>query len=103
MGNADTFLRGIQALNRGDLEGMLEVACDDVEIVPLRAFVQGTVYRGAAGVAAFLADNQASFDSFEVTQVSAGVAEYRAGLLARWEDFGDGARARAAAGPGSSG
>jgi ketosteroid isomerase-like protein len=124
------FCRVVEVVNAGslDLDDFAGLFTDDVEVIPYRAAVQGTVYRGAAGLRAFLADNEASFQAYEIsfddvrevgdhrvlgigrfrivgrasgaeaTQVTAGVAEFRDGRICRWEDFGDAERARAAAG-----
>lgn len=49
-------LRLADAFNRRDVEAMWELLTPDVEIVPLRAPLEGTVYRGTDQVERLLAD-----------------------------------------------
>ena len=48
--------RGIEAYNRGDVEGMLETTAEDVVMVPVRSLLEGGEYRGHDGVRRFMAD-----------------------------------------------
>jgi ketosteroid isomerase-like protein len=48
--------RGIDAYNRGDVEGMLETTSEDVVMVPMRALLEGGEYHGHDGVRRFMAD-----------------------------------------------
>jgi ketosteroid isomerase-like protein len=57
---------GVEALNRGDVGG-LEAALDpDVELVPLRAVLDGTVYRGHEGMRRWLADIGEDWTRYEL-------------------------------------
>ena len=57
---------GVAALNRGDVGG-LEAALDpDVELVPLRAVLDGTVYRGHEGMRRWLADIGEDWTTYEL-------------------------------------
>lgn len=57
--NVETLRRGLQAWNRGDLDGMLELLDPDVEMRPVIAeAVEGAqvVYRGISGARRFWED-----------------------------------------------
>jgi ketosteroid isomerase-like protein len=48
--------RGIDAYNRGDVEGLIAATDPDVVLVPVRSLLEGGEYRGHEGVRRFLAD-----------------------------------------------
>lgn len=54
--------RGIDAFNRRDVEAFRALCAPDVEIVPLRAALEGTVYRGPDAVTRFFTDVDESWD-----------------------------------------
>jgi ketosteroid isomerase-like protein len=68
MSNADaeTIRNGILALNRGDVEGIAAVLDPDVELVPLRAVLDGSVYRGHAGLRRWVDDMAEDWEHFEL-------------------------------------
>lgn len=49
-------MRGIDAYNQGDVEGVIAMTDPDVELVPVRALLEGGGYRGHDGVREFMAD-----------------------------------------------
>ena len=57
---------GVAALNRGDVGGLAEALDPDVELVPLRAVLDGTVYRGHEGMRRWLADMGEDWTRFEL-------------------------------------
>jgi len=57
---------GVEALNRGDVDGLAEALDPDVELVPLRAVLDGTVYRGHEGMRRWLADMGEDWTRFEL-------------------------------------
>jgi ketosteroid isomerase-like protein len=125
--NVVRFRRAIDAINRGDAEGLVEGAAEDVLFLPARSEVMGP-FRGHDGLRRFVAENAESFDIFtyQLTEVrdlgdrlfvdgrlrvrgrggqvetvvdSAGVATYDdAGRLIRWDDYRERRLALAAAG-----
>ena len=125
--NVDVLRRGIEAMNRGDLSGMLAESAEDVVVWARRSAVAGE-YRGHVGIQRLFADNAESFEAYKVefTDVrdlgddrllalgtvrvkvrgggvateapSAGIAEFENGKLKRWYDYGDRGEALAAAG-----
>jgi ketosteroid isomerase-like protein len=44
--NVETTRRAIEYINRGDREALRELTAPSPEIIPLRAALEGTVYRG---------------------------------------------------------
>ena len=67
--NVEAFKRGLEAGNRGDVEGLLEVLDPDVEWhTALHALLAGdaTVYRGHAGVREMLRDMYEAFDEIQI-------------------------------------
>ena len=50
-------------LNRGDREGFQRLLAPDAEIIPLRAALEGTVYRGPSSSADFWADTDESWET----------------------------------------
>jgi ketosteroid isomerase-like protein len=125
--NVETFRRSVEAVNRWDIEAILEAVDPEVVWEPLRSQVQGA-YRGRQGMRDFLADTTESFDSFRLDHTdvrdlgdgrvlaigtahirgkgsgietdvpTAGIATYRQGRLIHWKDFGEKDQALEAAG-----
>jgi ketosteroid isomerase-like protein len=62
----ETIQEGIAALNRGDLDGVLEMLDPDVELLPLRGALDGSVYRGHEGIRRWLEDMNEDWREFEV-------------------------------------
>jgi ketosteroid isomerase-like protein len=59
--NVELARRMIEWFNAGDAEAAQAHATDDVEIVPLRAVMEDTTYRGPEAFAAFMSDNDESW------------------------------------------
>ena len=59
-------LRGVDAFNRRDAETFSALGTSDVEVVPMRAAVEGTSYRGPDGVAKFFAEVDEIWDAISV-------------------------------------
>ncbi|HEX2129910.1 MAG TPA: nuclear transport factor 2 family protein [Solirubrobacterales bacterium] len=124
--NVETFLAGMDAINRGDAEALIAVTDPEAVSEPLRMSVEGA-YRGHEGARRFLADNAESFEDFradytelreldddrvlatgtihvrgrgseiETDVPTAGIATFRKGRILHWKDYGDAERARQAA------
>jgi ketosteroid isomerase-like protein len=65
-GDVETIRSGLAALNRRDIDGMLATLRADVELVPLRAVLDGTVYRGHQGLRSWLADMAEDWDELHI-------------------------------------
>jgi ketosteroid isomerase-like protein len=62
--NVELVRKGLEAFNRRDLAGMLETLDPDVELLPLRAVLEGEAYRGHDGVLKWLSDMDEDWESF---------------------------------------
>ena len=62
----DLIRAGVEAFNRRDLEGMLQSLDPEVELEPLRAVLEGSVYRGHEGVREYLEDMKEDWEDFEI-------------------------------------
>jgi ketosteroid isomerase-like protein len=76
--DVETIRAGLAALNRRDLDAMLATLQPDAEMVPLRAVLEGTVYRGHDGLRRWLADMDEDWedlriDTDEVRSLESGV------------------------------
>jgi ketosteroid isomerase-like protein len=64
--DVETIREGIAALNRGDVDDMLATLDADVELVPLRGALDGSVYRGHDGMRQWLEDMNEDWKEFEL-------------------------------------
>jgi uncharacterized protein len=64
--DVETIRRGIAALNSGDVDGMASTLDPDVELVPLRAVLDGTSYRGHEGLRRWMDDMIEDWTRFEI-------------------------------------
>jgi ketosteroid isomerase-like protein len=64
--DVETIRSGLAALNRRDIDGMLATLRADVELVPLRAVLDGTVYTGHDGLRRWLTDMTEDWDEFQI-------------------------------------
>jgi ketosteroid isomerase-like protein len=62
----DLIARGVDAFNAGDIDGMLAPFHPDVEFQPLRAVLEGTVYRGHEGFRRWLEDMAEDWERFDL-------------------------------------
>jgi ketosteroid isomerase-like protein len=60
--NVEIAQRLVEWFNAGDADALQAHLTDDVEIVPLRAEIEDTVYRGPGAAAAFAADSDESWE-----------------------------------------
>jgi ketosteroid isomerase-like protein len=63
--NVEAIHRGVDAMNRGELDTILDLVDDEILWEPLRASVEGS-YRGHAGMRRYWVDTAESFELFEV-------------------------------------
>jgi ketosteroid isomerase-like protein len=124
--NVDRFVKGIDAFNRGDVEGLLRFMDPEIHFVHRLAALQGD-FVGLDGVRGWFADLGENFvngqvecrdvrdlgdrvlglgtlhatgkeSGVETEQIFAAVARYRDGLMTEYTDFGDVDQALEAAG-----
>src|SRR5437899_1410000 len=61
--NVEIVHQAVEAFNRHDAEAMQALCTSDVEVVPLRAAMEGTAYRGPNALARFIADSDESWEN----------------------------------------
>jgi ketosteroid isomerase-like protein len=64
--NLDIVRAGVDAWNRRDSEAAIGFLAPDAELIPMRAVFEGTVYRGAEGFKALLADMSEDWEDFRL-------------------------------------
>jgi len=64
--NADLVRGSFAAFNARDLDALLAISDPDSEWVPFRAQLEGSSYRGHAGIRQFLADMDADWSEFTI-------------------------------------
>jgi ketosteroid isomerase-like protein len=114
----EAFLRGVDAINRGDATVTLDLVDEETVFEPLRAATEGA-YVGTEGMRRFLVDTAEAFDLFKASYTdirdlgagrllaigtirmrgrvsgaesdvpSAAIAEFRDGRMVRYKDYGD--------------
>jgi ketosteroid isomerase-like protein len=62
----ETIREAVAALNRRDVEGIAASLDPDVELVPLRAVLDGSTYHGHAGLRRWLEDMREDWTQFEL-------------------------------------
>lgn len=64
--NLEVLRRAVEAFNENDAEAMQALCTPDVEFLPLRAVLEGTVYRGPGAAAQMLADFIETWDDLYI-------------------------------------
>jgi ketosteroid isomerase-like protein len=64
--DVETIRAAVAALNRGDVEALAAALDPDVELVPLRAVLDGSVYRGHEGLRRWLDDMSEDWVGFQL-------------------------------------
>ena len=65
-GTVERLRRGVEAFNRRDIDGALEPLDPDVELVPLKAALEGGSYRGHEGLRRYLGDMSDDWERFHL-------------------------------------
>jgi ketosteroid isomerase-like protein len=60
--DSETARAGIEAYNRGDIEGLIAMAHPDIRMVPMRSLLEGGEYVGHEGVRQFMADTEEDWE-----------------------------------------
>ena len=85
----ETIRAGLAALTRRGVDGMLATLRPDVELVPVRAVLDGSVYRGHEGLRTWLADMGEDWDDFRIDSYEvSGLDERRVLVLGRFHARG---------------
>jgi len=77
--DVETIREGLAALNRGDVDAMKAAVDPEVELVPLRAVLDGSTYHGHEGLRRWMDDMVEDWTEYELTLHE--VRELRPGRL----------------------
>ena len=64
--NVEIVRRSFEAFNTRDVDALVSLSAEDCEWVPLRAQLEGMVYRGHEGVRQFVSDMDEDWESFRI-------------------------------------
>jgi ketosteroid isomerase-like protein len=64
--NVEIVRAGLDAWNRRDVPAVLQILDPDAELLPMRAVLEGAVYRGPEGFQAFLEDMREDWEQFRL-------------------------------------
>jgi ketosteroid isomerase-like protein len=64
--NVEIVRRSFEAFNARDVDGLISLTAEECEWLPLRAQLEGIVYRGHAGVRQFVSDMDADWEAFRI-------------------------------------
>jgi ketosteroid isomerase-like protein len=64
--NLEIVRAGLDAWNRRDVDAVLEVLHPEAELHPMRAVLEGNVYRGAEGFKTFAKDMREDWEEFQL-------------------------------------
>src|SRR3954466_13885569 len=67
--NVDVVRAAYSAFNARDVDELVSLSADDCEWVPLRAQLEGIVYRGHEGVRQFVIDMDEDWETFRIDPV----------------------------------
>ena len=85
----ETVRAGLAALNRRDVDGMLATLHPDAEMIPLKAVLEGSVYRGHAGLRRWYADMSEDWDDLRIdVEEVRSLGDGRVLVLARFHALG---------------
>jgi uncharacterized protein len=86
--NVETIRKGLEAFNRRDVAGIMEICHPDAEFVPLRAVLEGGAYRGEEGLHSFFADVMEEWSELRIEPQEFREAGDRVLLLGRFQARG---------------
>jgi ketosteroid isomerase-like protein len=86
--NVEVVRAAYSAFNARDVEGLLRVSAEDCEWQPLRAQLEGIVYRGHQGVRQFVSDMDADWESFRIDPLEFHDGQDRVAVIGRVRALG---------------
>jgi uncharacterized protein len=87
--DVETIRAGLAAVNRRDVEGMLSTLHPDAEMVPAKAVLEGSVYRGHEGLRRWVDEMAEDWDDFHIDPHEVrGLEEGRVLVLGRFQARG---------------
>ncbi len=81
--NVEVVRAAYGAFNARDIEGLLRLSAEDCEWRPLRAQLEGIVYRGHQGVRQFVEDMDQDWEAFRIDPLEFHDREDRVAVIGR--------------------
>jgi ketosteroid isomerase-like protein len=86
--NVEIVRTAYAAFNARDVDGLLRLSAEDCEWRPLRAQLEGTVYRGHRGVRQFVSDMDEDWEAFRLDPLEFHDSQDRVAVIARVSALG---------------
>jgi len=86
--NVEVVRAAYDAFNARDVDGLLQLSADDCEWQPLRAQLEGIVYRGHEGVRQFVSDMDEDWEAFRIDPLEFHDREERVAVVGRVSALG---------------
>jgi ketosteroid isomerase-like protein len=81
--NVEIVRRSFDAFNARDVDGLLRLCAEDCEWLPLRAQLEGIVYRRHQGVRQFLSDMDEDWEAFRIDPLEFHDYQERVAVIGR--------------------
>jgi ketosteroid isomerase-like protein len=81
--NVEIVRRSFDAFNARDVDGLLRLCAEDCEWLPLRAQLEGIVYRRHQGVRQFLSDMDEDWEAFRIDPLEFHDHQERVAVIGR--------------------
>lgn len=86
--NVEVVRAAYGAFNARDVDGLLRLASEDCEWQPLRAQLEGIVYRGHQGVRQFVSDMDEDWEAFRIDPLEFHDRQERVAVIGRVSALG---------------
>jgi ketosteroid isomerase-like protein len=86
--NIEIVRRSFETFNVRDVDGLLRLCAEDCEWRPLRAQLEGIVYRGHEGVRQFVRDMDEDWEAFRIDPVELHEGRERVGVIGQVRALG---------------
>jgi ketosteroid isomerase-like protein len=86
--NVEVVRAAYGAFNARDVDGLLRLSAEDCEWQPLRAQLEGTVYRGHQGVRQFVSDMDEDWGAFRIDPLEFHDCQERVAVIGRVSALG---------------
>jgi ketosteroid isomerase-like protein len=86
--NVEIVRAAYSAFNARDLDGLLRLTAEDCEWQPLRAQLEGIIYRGHQGVRQFVSDMNEDWEAFRIDPLEFHDRQERVAVIGRVSALG---------------
>ena len=88
--NVELVRRSFEAFNARDVDELVSLSAEDCEWLPFRAQLEGSVYRGHAGVRQFVRDMDEDWDAFRIDPLEFHDRREQVAVIGRVSALGQG-------------